>query len=306
MNEIIFCITKKCIFNNQKIETFNGIGDIINGLASTFLICQQNNIPLKVLCPDTALNQLLKLPNENFEVDESDIIYIPGDKLFSFLQSNKNCFNKLFLFTNGFNVSQYINEDLKKFLRNIFFSNIIVNNYVKKYQHINNVMHFRFGDDQMVDHSFLNSYYKKPFYPHTANDWNNLIDNESKYDFALSVFNDSIKNFDYVCSDHYAFKKKVKELFPKIEIIDKKPQHISKASDVNGLYFCFVEMTIILHAKNILSLCSFPFGDRSSMFSYWPCLLGCSNFQNYIYNYSENSIYKDMSSFCSQSYELKF
>lgn len=306
MNEVVFCITKKCIFNNEKIETFNGIGDIINGLASTYLICKKNNISLKVLCLDRALNQLLNLPNENFQVDENDIIYIPGDKLFSFLRGNKNSFNKLFLFTNGFNVSQYINEDLKKFLRNIFFSNIIVNNYVKKYQHINNVIHFRFGDDQMVDHSFLNSYYKKPFYPHTANDWNNLIDNEDKYDFVLSTFSGSINNFDYACSDHYSFKKKLKKFFPDIEIIDKKPQHSGKASDIDGIYFCFVEMTIMLHAKNILSLCSFPFGERSSMFSYWPCLLGSSNFQNYIYNYSENSMYKDMSSFSQEAYELTF
>lgn len=300
MKSLTFNITSSALHPQGFKKTFNGIGDVINGLATTYLICKSNEFKLNINFDQDYYNELLNFSDINIEQKGGKPIYVDGSNLINFLKLNKD-FENINLSTNGFNILEYFDLDLKSFLSKIFFSNSELNSTVRKnYSDVKSSIHFRFGDDKMVDVSFLDDYYSLPQYPYSPKKWNSIYNDNQKYTFAADTLINNIKTSDFLCSDHYQFKKSIKEQLPNLKITDEPAMHTGFSNNRRALYLSLKEMCILKMSKKITSLSSFPYGDRPSMFSCWASLLGAADYQNFSYNYSKGYIKKNMEYFCQK------
>lgn len=228
-------------------DAFWGLGDMIKGTIKLYQLCKRYNynyivdIRLHSIC--NFLNQM-ENPYEKLILDNRDNIeFIYPGEVEDYINKENN--EIIFFFTND-SCEENIDEDTKEFMRKILSPNISFSSYLNSkineipYESYN-IIHFRFGDDEIVRGNNIN------------------------YDNCLNIFLNNRKDNDILISDSIKFKNEVKKLI-NIFTFDINPIHIGYSKDIESLKDTLIDFYIMINSKEIKT---FSVYDWISGFTFW-------------------------------------
>ena len=170
MKTIIQVWTHSCI--NQ--EGYWGLGDMIRGTCFLYEYCKKNNYRFIL---DIQLHSISKYlihsPHEYSDLilkNKNNILFAFIENISNYTQNEIN-----FFFTNSNPNAYNINENTKKFIKNIFQPNEEFSKYLSEYlkhpffQNKYSILHYRLGDK-----------YNKNVEPYLKNIKNNIEENENQ------------------------------------------------------------------------------------------------------------------------------
>jgi hypothetical protein len=184
-------------------------------------------------------------PYEQLILDNKDNIEFiyPGD-VENYINSKEN--NEIIYFFTNDSFNENIDEDTKIFMKRILSPNINFSLYLNSkineipYESYN-IIHFRFGDDEIVRGNNIN------------------------YDNYLNIFLNNRKDNDILICDSFTFKNEVKKI-TNIFTFDINPIHIGYSKNIESLKDTLIDFYIMINSKEIKT---FSVYGWISGFTFW-------------------------------------
>lgn len=272
---IILCFRHQALFQNRKMSTFCGLGDILKSFVNVYIFCKQNGIGFYLNFDHHSIKKFLNFKKFDFaktfkDIDVPRVVdFVSGSSFYSYVSESNE--ENIFLMTDGNNISNFCYiENLDTDFKEVFLSNEKITNYIKnQYSEPYNVFHARLGDGNMVSKDFLDDYYLRDFsHQYSAYDWYNSIDFEFSYNFLYKNFSEEISSSDFICSDHLSFKKFIAER-SELRYVDFETVHLGIKNPIKNIEKTLYDFYILYHCDNAFSVSHYPFGKRASGFAYW-------------------------------------
>lgn len=274
MTNVFFCVRHEAYFGESKYLTFCGLGDIIKGIVSCFLLCEKYGFNFYLNFSGSTLEKYVNT-KFNQPIDTDQRIQFINSNLEEYLISNIN--SDIYLMTNVeldgvFDIEGDLKINLQNYIKDLFFSNQEILNFLKFKKIFNrNILHIRFGDTPMASSDFLENYYLKGAIPHPFNphDWYNHFKFSDKLNLVLDSINKQSFDFDFVISDSLPVKDFFSSLWG-VYCLDNKALHTGIETGCDSIFYTIVDFYTIFYGNSLVSYSAFPFGERKSAFSYIP------------------------------------
>jgi len=271
VKNLILCFRHEALVNGSLQPTFCGMGDIIRGFVHCFLLCESLGIKFHINFDDHSLSKFMNPSCFSFEgIVPDEILFVEGSELNTLVHNSTE--KNLYLMTNGdFSLKFIAKDSLSSAFEYIFLSDCNVLNFVKSnFNFSGKTLHARFGDGMMVDSKFIDDFYLKySTHPFSPSSWFKILPDSSKYKIVYKGFEGSISSFDFVSSDHLSFKYFLKNKID-IDFIDSPPCHLGMQNlDQADIFYTLCDFYLIYYSKIVVSVGSYPFGNRPSGFAFW-------------------------------------
>ena len=274
VKNLILCFRHEALVNGNLSPTFCGMGDIIRGFVHCFLLCEVLGIKFHINFKDHSLRKFMNPSCFAFNDAIPDKIpFVEGSELNTLVHDSTK--KNLYLMTNGdFSLKFTTKDSLSTAFKSIFLSDHDVLNFVKSnFNFSGKSFHARFGDGMMVDNKFIDDFYLKySTHPFSPSSWFKIVPNTSKYKIVYEGFEGSISSFDFVSSDHLNF-------------IDSPPCHLGMQNlDQADIFYTLCDFYLIYYSKIVVSVGSYPFGNRPSGFAFWCHFFNKNNYSFYSFD----------------------
>lgn len=250
MKTIIQVWTHKCANHNQNnVEGFWGLGDMLRGTIKLYQLCKKYNynyiVDIRLHSISNFLNQMDNPDSQLILDNRNNIEFVyPGD-VENYINIRET-YEIIYFFTNDHCDESIIDEDTKIFIQKLLLPNINFESYLNTkinnipYEYYN-IIHFRLGDNELV-----------------RGNNNNL----SKY---LNIFLNNKTNNDILISDSLTFKNEIQRITNTFTF-DINPIHIGYSKDIDLFKNTLVDFFIMKKAKEIKTYSIYGW---ISGFTYW-------------------------------------
>jgi hypothetical protein len=232
-----------------EIEHFWGLGDLIRGAVKLFQLSKKMNFELIVDIQHHPISKFLKCTNEKYKdlvnKNVKNIEFVMPGEVEKYIESNEN--DIIMFLTNDLCDETDIDDECKKFIKNIFTPTDFFNEYISiKMEDVSldeyNIMHFRLGDEELVRQN-------------VTQPTNEIVDKLMK----------NKENNDILLSDSEYFKKYVQKNID-INMFGTRTVHFGYQNRPSEIMDTLFEFFLLMKAKKIKTYSIYSW---ISGFVYW-------------------------------------